>query len=29
VQFAHYLGYFLMSIPAGVLATKLGYKAAS
>jgi len=26
VQFAHYLGYFLMSIPAGWLATKLGYK---
>jgi FHS family L-fucose permease-like MFS transporter len=26
VQFAHYLGYFLMSIPAGLLATKLGYK---
>ena len=26
VQFAHYLGYFLMSMPAGVLATKLGYK---
>lgn len=26
VQFAHYLGYFLMSIPAGILATKLGYK---
>jgi MFS transporter, FHS family, L-fucose permease len=26
VQFAHYLGYFLMSIPAGVLATRLGYK---
>ncbi|MCU1233985.1 MAG: major facilitator superfamily 1, partial [Candidatus Solibacter sp.] len=26
VQFAHYLGYFLMSLPAGVLATKLGYK---
>src|ERR1043165_2658968 len=26
VQFAHYLGYFLMSIPAGVLASKLGYK---
>ncbi len=26
VQFAHYLGYFLMSIPAGMLATKLGYK---
>lgn len=26
VQFAHYLGYFLMSVPAGVLATKLGYK---
>ena len=26
VQFAHYLGYFLMSVPAGWLATKLGYK---
>src|ERR1044072_3130718 len=26
VQFAHYLGYFLMSIPAGWLATKPGYK---
>ena len=26
VQFAHYLGYFLMSLPAGFLATKLGYK---
>ena len=26
VQFAHYLGYFLMSLPAGYLATKLGYK---
>jgi MFS transporter, FHS family, L-fucose permease len=26
VQFAHYLGYFLMAIPAGWLATKLGYK---
>jgi len=26
VQFAHYLGYFLMSIPAGWLAGKLGYK---
>ncbi len=26
VQFAHYLGYFLMSIPAGWLSTKLGYK---
>lgn len=26
VQFAHYLGYFLMSIPAGWLATKFGYK---
>ena len=26
VQFAHYLGYFLMSMPAGMLATKLGYK---
>ena len=27
VQFAHYLGYFLMAIPAGWLASKLGYKA--
>ena len=27
VQFAHYLGYFLMAIPAGMLATRLGYKA--
>ena len=26
VQWAHYLGYFLMSLPAGWLATKLGYK---
>jgi FHS family L-fucose permease-like MFS transporter len=26
VQFAHYLGYFLMSLPAGMLALKLGYK---
>src|ERR1035437_7402602 len=26
VQFAHYLGYFLMSLPAGWLALKLGYK---
>lgn len=26
VQFSHYLGYFLMAIPAGWLATKLGYK---
>ena len=26
VQFAHYLGYFLMSMPAGLLATRLGYK---
>jgi FHS family L-fucose permease-like MFS transporter len=26
VQFAHYLGYFLMALPAGMLATKLGYK---
>src|SRR5437764_15437717 len=26
VQFAHYLGYFLMAIPAGRLASKLGYK---
>src|SRR5512142_2085757 len=25
VQFAHYLGYFLMSLPAGWLATRLGY----
>src|SRR5581483_10920622 len=27
VQFAHYLGYFLMAIPAGWLAARLGYKA--
>jgi MFS transporter, FHS family, L-fucose permease len=26
VQFAHYLGYFLMALPAGWLARKLGYK---
>ena len=26
VQFAHYLGYFLMAIPAGWLASRLGYK---
>ena len=26
VQFAHYLGYFLMALPAGALAQKLGYK---
>jgi FHS family L-fucose permease-like MFS transporter len=26
VQWAHYLGYFLMAIPAGWLATKTGYK---
>jgi len=26
VQWAHYLGYFLMAMPAGWLATKLGYK---
>jgi len=26
VQFAHYLGYFLMALPAGWLATKLGYR---
>ncbi len=26
VQFAHYLGYFLMAIPASWLATRLGYK---
>src|SRR5947209_19292231 len=26
VQFAHYLGYFLMAIPAGRLAIRLGYK---
>jgi MFS transporter, FHS family, L-fucose permease len=26
VQFAHYLGYFLMAMPAGWLALKLGYK---
>ena len=29
VQFAHYLGYFLMALPAGRLATKLGYKGGS
>ena len=27
VQFAHYLGYFLMAMPAGWLASRLGYKA--
>jgi len=26
VQFAHYLGYFFMALPAGWLATRLGYK---
>ncbi|HUI54430.1 MAG TPA: sugar MFS transporter [Bryobacteraceae bacterium] len=26
VQFAHYLGYFLMSLPAGWMASRLGYK---
>lgn len=26
VQFAHYLGYFLMALPAGALASRLGYK---
>lgn len=26
VQFAHWIGYFIMSIPAGWLATRLGYK---
>ncbi|MCX6865278.1 MAG: MFS transporter, partial [Verrucomicrobia bacterium] len=26
VQFAHYLGYFLMAIPAGWFASKFGYK---
>jgi MFS transporter, FHS family, L-fucose permease len=26
VQFAHYLGYFLMAIPAGRLASRLGYR---
>ena len=26
VQFAHYLGYFLMALPAGWLATRLGYR---
>src|ERR1700719_3722609 len=26
VQFAHYLGYFLMALPAGWLAIKLGYE---
>lgn len=28
VQFAHYLGYFLMALPASILAIKLGYKGA-
>lgn len=27
IQFAHYLGYFIMAIPAAALAKKLGYKA--
>jgi FHS family L-fucose permease-like MFS transporter len=26
VQFSHYLGYFLMALPAGALASRLGYK---
>jgi len=26
VQFAHYLGYFIMALPAGALARRLGYK---
>ena len=26
VQFAHYLGYFLMALPAGLVAQRLGYK---
>ncbi|PTY03253.1 hypothetical protein DB347_22520 [Opitutaceae bacterium EW11] len=26
VQFAHYLGYFLMALPAGWIASKIGYK---
>jgi FHS family L-fucose permease-like MFS transporter len=26
VQFAHWMGYFLMSLPAGWLATRLGYR---
>src|ERR1035441_6111653 len=26
VQFAHWIGYFVMSLPAGWLATRLGYK---
>jgi MFS transporter, FHS family, L-fucose permease len=26
VQFAHYLGYFVMSMPAGLLASRFGYK---
>jgi FHS family L-fucose permease-like MFS transporter len=26
VQFAHYLGYFLMAMPAGLLASRIGYK---
>lgn len=29
VQFANYIGYFLMAIPAGLLAKKFGYPAAS
>jgi FHS family L-fucose permease-like MFS transporter len=29
VQFSHYLGYFLMALPAGWLARRLGYKVAS
>ncbi|QYM78612.1 sugar MFS transporter [Horticoccus luteus] len=28
VQFSHYLGYFLMALPAGLLARKFGYKRA-
>ena len=28
VQFAHYLGYFLMALPAGALARRIGYKGA-
>ena len=28
VQFAHYLGYFLMALPAGALARRMGYKGA-
>jgi MFS transporter, FHS family, L-fucose permease len=28
IQFAHYIGYFIMAMPAGILASKMGYKGA-